>query len=332
MTRHEGLLNVWVFGPGYGEFVVVHVPPTGWLAVDGCSAGGGDGWPRRFFEAQDVTPTHILMTHPHHDHATGLVELIDDATPATDTGSWPLLGVLEPAAHPPAVPDLEAGFHGQEANLVLSAMRDRWARSSKCRWDLTVGAPKPLGAGAVTVLSPAGPTGGDPNERSTALEVEWGEMRVVLGADLVEDPGSGWSQVLAVRPRARRHLALKVPHHGSPKALHEPLLERSAREPESVPVLTPYSKGLKLPHFGADSGVEVLLRHSRAVLMTALPQRYATQAREPRTFTRAELEAASRPIAPVEPVDGFPSCFVQLAFDSSGVEKHRTTTGVTVTR
>jgi hypothetical protein len=66
--------------------------------------------------------------------------------------------------------------------------------------------------------------------------------------------------------------------------------------------------------------------------MTGLPQKYDTPSRETRTFTRAELNAAFKPIAPVEPVGDFPSCFVQLAFDSCGKERHRKTVGVTVTR
>lgn len=329
MTLVEGLLNLWVFGPGYGEFIVVHVPPAGWLAVDGCTAGS-ESWPQRFFEDQAVRPTHILMTHPHQDHAAGLVELIDDTTwgaPAT----WPLLGVLEPPALVPPVPNVEAGFHGQEADAVLTAMRTWWQAQPQTRWDLSPGVPHPIGDGVARVLSPTGATGGDPNERSTALELEWQGTRIVLGADLVETPGEGWSKALAHRPTARAHVALKVPHHGSPRALHPPLLARLPGETPSVPVVTPYSRGRKLPHFDPASGVATLLQHSPQVLLTALPQKYELQARHPRTFTTAELLAGHQPIAEAERVDGFPSCWVHLVFGPQGQLHASNTAGLTIT-
>jgi hypothetical protein len=330
MTLVDGFLNVWVFGPGYGEFIVVHVPPHGWLAVDGCVAAD-ESWPQRFFEEQSVLPTHILLTHPHQDHAAGLVELIDDATLGSPA-SWPLLGVLEPPLRLPAVPNVEAGFHGQDADGVLSAMRTRWQQQPQTRWNLTPGVSRALGSGVATVLSPVGMTGGDPNERSTALEIEWEGTRVVLGADLVESPGKGWSRVLAARSSARSHVGLKVPHHGSPKALHPPLLQRLANESPSLPVLTPYSKGLKLPHFDASSGVAMLLEHSPQVLLTALPQRYSLQSRNPRRFALSELAAGHRPVSDAERVGAFPSCWVHLVFAPGGQLRSSDTTGLTITR
>jgi glyoxylase-like metal-dependent hydrolase (beta-lactamase superfamily II) len=331
MNKVDDALNLWVFGPGFGEFVVVHVPPDGWLAIDGCVANK-ESWPQRFFEDLDFIPTHVLLTHPHQDHAAGIVELIDDAT-GDELSTWPRLGVLEPYVATPAVPDVELGFHGQDANGVLTAMRTRWTRRPACKWSLTVGSREQIGTGKALVLSPEpGPGSRDPNERATALELVWQNTRLVIGADLVETPGHGWSRALHRRPQARQYHALKVPHHGSPAALHVPLLQRQEGEDEAAYVLTPYSKGHKLPDFGETGGIATLLRHSGEVLMTGLPEKYALQSRRPRQWTRAELETAKRPIAAAEPVGEFPSCYVQLAFDAQGKLLQRHCAGVCVTR
>lgn len=32
-------LAIFVFGPGYGELILVRVPPDVWMVVDGCGKG-----------------------------------------------------------------------------------------------------------------------------------------------------------------------------------------------------------------------------------------------------------------------------------------------------
>lgn len=330
MNKVDRALNLWVFGPGFGELIVVHVPGSGWLTVDGCSAQR-TSWPLAFFEQFNAAPTHVLMTHPHLDHAGGLLQLIDEYTQPGE--QWPRLGVLEPVAPPGAAASQETHFHGQQADAVLTAMRTRWTSSPSCKWPLEVGTSEPVGDGWATVLSPEPDAGGaDVNERATALEIRWKNAQLLLGADLIETPGLGWTRALARRPALREHHAIKVAHHGSLAAQHAPVLQRSAAQAEALTVVTPYSKGHKLPDFAADGGVELLLRHTSRVLMTALPQSYETQNRNPRTWTRSELDALQKPVAAAEPVGPFPSCFVHAAFDAEGALILENVAGVAVTR
>lgn len=330
MNKVDRALNLWVFGPGFGELVVVHVPGAGWLSIDGCTARR-TSWPLAFFDRLNVAPTHILMTHPHLDHAGGLVQLIDEHTQPGE--QWPRLGVLEPVPPPTAAASHELHFHSQQADSVLSAMRTRWQSQPSCKWPLNVGAREPIGDGWATVLSPEDDAGlSDVNERATAIEVEWNDARIVLGADLVEAPGLGWSRALSRRALLREHDALKVAHHGSLAAQHDPVLQRLTGEQESFTVLTPYSKGYKLPDFQDGGGIEVLLRHTSRVLMTALPQSYSTQNRTPRRWTRAELKNLHTPIAAAEPVADFPCCYVHAAFDGQGRLVAENVAGVAVTR
>jgi len=73
-------LYVFTFGPGTGELVAVRAPPDDWLIVDGCS-GNGVGYGAKLLEHYSARPSIIVLTHPHTDHARGLGDVIDVATP-----------------------------------------------------------------------------------------------------------------------------------------------------------------------------------------------------------------------------------------------------------
>ncbi|MBE2252455.1 MAG: hypothetical protein IAE78_23180 [Myxococcus sp.] len=323
MKLETGRLNVWVFGPGTGEFIVVHVPPNGWLSIDGCSADAKE-WPLRFFRDQvKVAPTHILMTHPHADHARGIRALVEHFTRGADS-EWPRLGVVAPPRKKGRTGASQEGFDSQLANAVLSTVKSCWRRRAGCRWVPRAGAREPLGAGEVLTLSPeraalrpAGGSNFDWNRVATALAIEWEGHRVVLGADLVEKPGKGWSTVLKRTPTARQHVLLKVAHHGSLEAQHESLLKRLVGEAVVTLVTTPFASQ-DLPRFGKDDGVDLLLQHSDRLLLSGLSQAFETQDRKPRQWPRSRLARLKKPIAPDEPVGEFPTNYVHLVLSSAG--------------
>lgn len=322
MTPVANKLNVWVFGPGTGEFIVVHVPPAGWLAIDGCAAAGVK-YPKAFFDQLRAAPTHILLTHPHLDHAKGLVELIDHATRGA-RATWPKLGVLEPPRQRVSRRDTQAVYDAQVAMQVLNAMKTRWKRSGACRWEPKVGSTEAIGNGLIRVLSPepeALPRGRlrrlDWNRAATALEVVWEGHRVVLGSDLVESPGHGWTRVLERRPQIREHVCVKVAHHASLAAQHEPFLARRGAEHEALLIATPFASS-GLPRFESGEGVAVLLGHASQLLLTGLPQHYGTQNSRPRRWKRSALARLKTPVASDDAVGGFPACYVHITMTQSG--------------
>lgn len=322
MNKVDGKLNLWVFGPGVGELIVVHVPPDGWLSIDGCSADG-EAYGPRFFEDLNVAPTHILMTHPHLDHARGIQRLIEAHTGGITT-SWPRLGALVPPRTPSTKGASQASFDGKVANAVLNAMVTRWKRSPTCKWEPKAGTVEPVGNGEVRILSPEPgvlppnpPMGFNWNLAATALAVEWEGQRLVLASDLIETPGGGWTSALKAYPTLREHSGLKIAHHGSLEAQHEPLLRRQKGEVEVVLFGTPFASE-ELPRFKRGEGAEVLLRHSKKLILTGLPQKFETQSKRPRQWPRSRLEKLRKPIAPDDPVGPFPWCYVKLIVDSAG--------------
>ncbi|MCC6338021.1 MAG: hypothetical protein IT380_29015 [Myxococcales bacterium] len=326
MKLEAGRLNLWVFGPGIGEFVVVHVPPDGWLSIDGCSADAQE-WPLKFFRDQvGVAPTHILMTHPHADHARGIRALVEHFTPHGRV-TWPRLGVVAPPRRKGDSGASQDAFDSRLANGVLTAVKTRWRRQPASKWTPRAGQREPLGSGEVLTLSPAkealnqaGEQSFDWNRVATALAVEWSGHRVVLGADLVEKPGKGWSAVLGRAPVVRKHVILKVAHHGSLEAQHEALLKRLAGEDAVTLVTTPFASQ-DLPRFGRSDGADLLLKHSDKLLLSGLPQAFETQNRRPRQWRRSRLALQRKPIAPDEPVGDFPSNYVHLVLSAAGKVK-----------
>lgn len=310
----EHALAVLVFGPGTGELIVVHAPGGVWMLVDGCRKQQGKWYAQRVLENYAATPTAIVLTHPHRDHAGGVADLIEDHCD-DERDEWPLLGLLPPPElHDPSTVDADAAEKRGLAEQAVAAIQDRWERRPACRWELTVGTSRKLGDVRVEVVAPLprtdGTFGKDPNERSSVLRLVWGDLRVVLSGDLA--PKSTWSRLLAHAADLPDHGAWKVPHHGSLEALHPTML---ASTPTAPRVLTPFaSQGL--PRFDDDEGMAKLLESVEEVWLTSLPRPHSQQSGAPETFTRGELKPDGRHLTFDPPTRGFPDAFVAFVWDS----------------
>ncbi len=78
-------LEICVFGPGYGESVVLHIPRVGWGVIDSCVARIEETIAVLPFEylSELLTPQYpklafVILTHPHEDHYKGLEKLLKD--------------------------------------------------------------------------------------------------------------------------------------------------------------------------------------------------------------------------------------------------------------
>lgn len=74
-------VEVHLFGPGYGESVLVHLGFNQWLIVDSCVARGSRAAaPTAYLESIDVDPATavkvIVASHWHDDHVRGLSEVV----------------------------------------------------------------------------------------------------------------------------------------------------------------------------------------------------------------------------------------------------------------
>ncbi|MCK8499896.1 hypothetical protein [Myxococcus fulvus] len=323
-------LQLFVFGPGMGELVAIRAPPNHWLVMDGCSVGGKH-YGQQLMDHYGAVPSLIILTHPHLDHAKGVSEVIDAATSDTEPKDWPRIGLVWSAKgiRDDDLTCLTRYYDGAVAKQAISTIFDRWERAPSCRLELRQGEVIPLGEARVKVLAPSpeartqafqqGAAGKqfDANCISTVLQVEWEGLRLVLGSDLVENPGQGWTNVLAFDGNAPRHAALKVAHHGSTDAQHPELLRRSSPTDEPFWLITPFAIQ-SLPRFQPGEGVALLLEHVSRVHLTGIPRSFAKQGLMPRGYRLAELQAPAHGMDRSPSLTGFPDCMVALSWSRSG--------------
>ena len=315
-------LHVFVFGPGTGELVAVRAPPDDWLIVDGCGVGRTRYGPALLAHYR-VSPRLIALTHPHRDHAAGVADVVDTFTQGP-ANTWPKIGLLWPAPRDRvSMRDLQAYFAGGVVEDALSAIRDRWRRHPDSQWTLEVGSSTRLGEATIIVVSPereakraawkAWQRDGsyDPNQIATVLDVSWNGHHVILGSDLVEQPGRGWT---VAQSRCGAPSATKVPHHGSTNALHASWIRGGPHL-----AVTPFASS-NLPRFDTAGGIARMLAAVHTVHLTGLPRAYSAQGGIPQRLTRRQLERlGDAEIDP--PVPGWPDCYVLLSIAADGTSR-----------
>jgi len=253
-----------LFGPGYGESVVLHVGNGAWVVVDSCV--DADGAPRalRYLEDLGLDPARsvalVVATHWHDDHIRGMARLVEACAGAGFCCSaalrseefFSVVGALEGRGF--------SGFGVREIYNVFSQLK---ATASPGKFALANRIVFSRDRCEIRSLSPDDSTFADflrsiagwlpgsgqtktrlptlsPNAVAVALWITAGDVTVLLGADLEK---RGWISILQsdVRP-AGRASAIKVPHHGSQNAW-EPGVWKDMLESDPFAVLTPWRRG-----------------------------------------------------------------------------------------
>ena len=318
-------LHVLVFGPGKGELILVRAPPDAWMVVDGCGAGGR-GYAAAVLDHYDARPRLLVLTHPHDDHSHGMGDLVRRTTAGIPSADWPRIGMVLPPGGDVAADS--GGFIAAITLDAIAAVEDRWSAEPACRWDMDAGSQEALGEAEVRAVSPAAGTRTaqlqrwrnrrrfDRNVISSALLVTWRGRRILLGSDLVERPGGGWSASLVLDPDLGDHDVLKVPHHGSDHALHDDILRPAARVPAPLRVIAPFNTH-DLPSFEPGAGVPYIYQRAGTAFLTGLPRPHDEQSGRLETRPLADLcNHGSLVFNPT--TAGFPDCFVVVSFPPDG--------------
>lgn len=194
LTRPDGKLHVSFMDVGSGDAILIRAPGGRTVLIDGGPDPGvlQQGLGRRLpFWRRDIDV--IVLTHPHADHLTGLVEVLRryKVGQALDSGS----------AYP-------------------SAMYDAWKQEITDRATpyraAKAGQTLDLGGGAILkVLHPADATTEvEPDELDSTgmvLSLEYGQTSLLLTADITADV----ERLLLEQRAVSRSTVLKVAHHGS---------------------------------------------------------------------------------------------------------------------
>lgn len=274
---HNAELEVAVFGPGYGECVLVHVGNGKWIVIDSCIyRGQREPEALRYLADLGVDPAQaiigVVATHWHDDHIRGLSRLLAAAPsarffcPAAFSGR----DFLTLVAHGGRSVGVASGGI-EEMRAVLQELETRnqdpvWVLEDATLYEdvvtfherklpIVLKAASPSHAafssaavGLARQFQSRDPvrrvTSGSPNHCAIVIHAQLGEQALLLGSDLevCANPRDGWTQVttyLGPRPRSR---LIKVAHHGSETGHHDPVWE-ALLFPRPIGVLTPFRHG-----------------------------------------------------------------------------------------
>ena len=277
-------VEISVFGPGYGESILVHVGSRRWIVIDSCLADDRrTPAPLKYMSdlgldaSTDVCA--VVATHWHDDHIKGLSTVLRACAAADFWHSATLtkgefLAFL--AAHDNQPTKLDRG--GTEM-LECIRLMNASGRKTKRLLEDTLIADWPAAtlahgrAARLLALSPSSKqfdlflrmigaefqalplkakkrlTAGK-NDLSIASVLEVGDLSVLLGADLEyrHDPDLGWAAVIHNRSgKGPKSSVIKIPHHGSEGAHHCRVWSELLAE-DVISVVTPWGlAGKRLP-------------------------------------------------------------------------------------
>ena len=319
----RGEFELTIFGPGYGECVILHAGDGIWAIVDSCIDEKGTPRALRYLEDINVDAAKavrlVVATHWHDDHIRGMSQLVETCEGADFCCAAVLCreeflrisAVL--ARH-----SIVAGSGADEISSVFCRLQTKRAKpthaianrrifsANGCEiWSLS-----PSDANFETFLRTIRdlmPSEGEakrripdlsPNRAAVALWIEVDDVVVLLGSDVERN---GWREILRseARPRGRAS-AFKIPHHGSENA-DLPMLWPKILNNDPHAVLAPWQRGSQtLPR---RSDVKRILSNTanayssaRAASMNARPNRRRREV--DRTIRESGMQLQELPMSP----------------------------------
>lgn len=276
-------IEVSIFGPGYGESILIHTGNKNWFIIDSCiDSKLKEPSPIIYLKQINIDPAtsvkQVIASHWHDDHIRGLSRIVKSCSNAEFICSaatrfkefveivrvYSSRALMESSGVDEFGEILEtlqerAKLLGTRYTPPIFAVANRplW-QDSKC----SIHALSPSDASILAAqlnFTRLFPSIGEPKRRliaitpnrtSIVLWVKIDDFIILLGSDLEEtgDPQIGWSVIVdsALRPQGKASF-FKIPHHGSENAHHSGVWTQMIQS-GAFAALTPYENGsTKLP-------------------------------------------------------------------------------------
>jgi len=297
-------LEISLFGPGYGESILLHIGGGDWVIVDSCIDKSASG-PAAicYLESIGVDPVTsvklIVATHWHDDHIKGLSETLNvcknsEFVCSTAIKNQEFLKLAE----------IYRGKGTKYSNTGVSEFlsifdilqqRDtppRWAIADRIIWSHASLYQGHSVECQIHSLSPSDeeisktfksisgliPSEGEypirvsapkQNESAVVLWVKIGSNNVyLLGSDLEEngDLKTGWSAIVnSLTGKDGGASVYKVAHHGSITGHFQPVWDQLLGQ-DALAILTPFTRGKRLP---TQEDISRLNKQTKSVYITA---------------------------------------------------------------
>ncbi len=268
-------IEVSLFGPGYGEAVAVHLGEGSWLLVDSCVDPESKGSASvTYLDRIGVDPSQvrtIVASHWHDDHVRGISQISAKYSDA-EFVIPAVFNDREATAFLAAYSGVSTSGLSRGTRELYDVVRSRDVvhpalhrsiilDTTLCGRRVLVTAISPLPAAFAQFIAHVTQHRAQqdapinhapdlrPNTEAVAIHFDFGDDALLLGADLEENPGLGWSAVVADSWSGQRRpaTAYKVAHHGSHTG-DCPEIWRTLLQSQPVACLTPYTlAGRRLP-------------------------------------------------------------------------------------
>lgn len=276
-------VEVSLFGPGYGECVLIHPGDGHWLIIDSCiDSKTSQPSAIQYLKSISVDPSQsvrqVIATHWHDDHVKGLAKVFGECQSADFVCSEALRTdeflqlVMAHSDRFMSLSGLTSGMDEFRETLNEAKKRNihrqviKFAVADRCIWKSSIGA---YGSECtVHALSPSDaalihsklqiaellPKVKEtkkrtpallPNRAAVALWFSRGSLNILLGSDLEEEGQVtlGWSAVVTSQSRPAGKAAIFKVPHHGSETSHNDAIWSELLDSQPVAVLTPYKKG-----------------------------------------------------------------------------------------
>jgi hypothetical protein len=303
-------LEVILFGPGYGECLLVGLGAGAWMIVDSCLDEHGEqpalAWLRAHGHDPAIDVRLVVATHWHDDHVRGISRVVAECA----TAKFVCSSALNSSQFITLVDAVARGGDNRAGLAEFAAVHNllderHWQPPVWAHADRRVFSRSEAPHAEVWLLSPADEAtqrslhafhelledqrkpvrnrvrAVQPNDATVVVLVIVEGAAALLGGDL-ETRGVrtlGWGAIVesAGRPRQRASL-YKVAHHGSANADADEIWDHLLIAAPTA-ILAPFTRGsVTLPH---DADVARICGRACALFMTAPPARPSPRRRAP---------------------------------------------------
>jgi hypothetical protein len=313
-------IELSLFGPGFGESVVIHIGGGKWIIVDSCVQRGlSEPTPLAYLRSLGVSLSKdvvlVVASHWHDDHIRGLYKILEECSSARFACSsamvskqFVMLGQVYASSslEESGVNEFQR-IHSLLEKFDTIAVR---ALANRKLWEGTkVATGLPFDA-TLYSLSPSDEvvlacekelaafvsTQGNqrrvpaprPNHLAVVLQLIIGKESILLGSDLENHPRHGWQVIVGDKLRSQmQSSAFKVAHHGSVSGHHDQVWQLML-DKNPYAFLTPLNTGTKLPSL---QDIQRIRKLTNKAYITADPDARVTKRPQPKEVERTLKEA-----------------------------------------
>ena len=282
MGPNQDQVELVIFGPNYGESILLHIGGMNWIVIDSClDSEKNEPAALTYLRNIGLNPSDciklIIATHWHDDHIAGMSKIVKSCPNSNFccsaamtkkefiamVATYETRNLMKCSSGVKEIFEVTNSLHGK---TIINALADRRiytlpasqsGHGNECRlttlspsdeqfskflYEMTNLMPD-VNETKSRVVSQA------PNHIATVIWIEIGDNNILLGSDLENSKNDtlGWAAIINSnnKPKGKANI-FKIPHHGSSNGHNDNVWKQMITK-DPIAVLSPYNRGHKLP-------------------------------------------------------------------------------------